>query len=42
MMRNIKLTLMYDGSKFHGYQLQPGLCTVEGELRAAAKRILGE
>ena len=42
MMRNIKLTLMYDGSKFHGYQLQPVLCTVEGELRAAAKRILGE
>lgn len=41
-MRNIKLTLMYDGSRFHGYQLQPGLCTVEGELRAAAMRILGE
>lgn len=41
-MRNIKLTLMYDGSKFHGYQLQPGLCTVESELRKAAKRILGE
>ncbi len=41
-MRNIKLTLMYDGSFFHGWQLQPGLVTVEGELRKALFRLLGE
>ena len=42
MARNIKLTLMYDGSEFHGYQFQPGLVTVEGELKRAIQRILGE
>lgn len=41
-MRNIKLTLTYDGSFFHGWQLQPGLVTVEGELRKALFRLLGE
>lgn len=41
-MRNIKLTLMYDGTCFHGYQFQPGLVTVEGELRKALFRLLGE
>ena len=41
-MRNIKLTLNYDGSFFHGWQLQPGLVTVEGELRKALLRLLGE
>jgi len=41
-MRNIKLTLMYDGTHFHGYQFQPGLVTVEGELKKALFRILGE
>lgn len=41
-MRNIKLTLMYDGSFFHGWQLQPGLVTVEGEMRKALLRLLGE
>lgn len=41
-MRNIKLTLMYDGTHFHGYQFQPGLVTVEGELKKALFRLLGE
>jgi tRNA pseudouridine38-40 synthase len=32
---NLKLTLEYDGSGFHGWARQPGLRTVEGTLREA-------
>jgi tRNA pseudouridine38-40 synthase len=35
----LKLTLEYDGSGFHGWAVQPGLRTVEGELRTALERI---
>lgn len=41
-MRNIKLTMCYDGSVFHGWQYQPNSITVEGELKKACRRILGE
>jgi len=41
-MQNWKLTLAYDGTAFHGWQVQPGLVTVQGELQAALKRVLGE
>src|SRR5579875_2128949 len=41
-MQNWKLTLAYDGTDFHGWQLQPGLITVQGELRDAIQRITGE
>ena len=37
-MRNLKLTLAYDGTDFHGWQVQPGLATIQGEL----ERVLGE
>ena len=30
--RNLKITLAYDGSEFHGWQVQPGLRTVQGTL----------
>ncbi|HET9675760.1 MAG TPA: tRNA pseudouridine(38-40) synthase TruA [Gaiellaceae bacterium] len=33
--RKLKLTLEYDGLGFHGWAGQPGLRTVEGEIRAA-------
>ena len=36
---NIRLTLEYDGTAFHGWATQPGLRTVEDELRAALGRI---
>jgi tRNA pseudouridine38-40 synthase len=35
----LKLTLEYDGTAFHGWAGQPGLRTVEGELRVAVDRI---
>ncbi|RKY05869.1 MAG: tRNA pseudouridine(38-40) synthase TruA, partial [Planctomycetota bacterium] len=29
--RNIKLTIHYDGTAYHGWQAQPGLDTVGGK-----------
>lgn len=36
------LTLAYDGTDFQGWQIQPGLPTIQGELQAAIGRITGE
>jgi tRNA pseudouridine38-40 synthase len=41
-MRNIKLTLAYDGTDFAGWQVQPGDATVQGTLASAIGRITGE
>ncbi len=41
MERNIKLILMYDGSPFHGWQMQENAETVQGFLTSAAERIFG-
>jgi tRNA pseudouridine38-40 synthase len=41
-MRNLKLTLSYDGSDFAGWQVQPDLPTVQGLLASAIGRITGE
>jgi tRNA pseudouridine38-40 synthase len=38
-MRNLKLTLAYDGTEFHGWQIQPQLRTVQGELQQALERL---
>ena len=35
MLKNYKLLLRYDGTKYHGWQRQPGLRTVQGELEGA-------
>jgi tRNA pseudouridine38-40 synthase len=38
-MRRIKLTVAYDGTDFHGWQVQPGLATVQGELESVFEQI---
>ena len=38
-MNVVKLTLEYDGAGFSGWAAQPGLRTVEGEVRAALDRV---
>jgi tRNA pseudouridine38-40 synthase len=41
-LQNWRLTLVYDGTDFQGWQVQPGLPTIQGELQAALGRITGE
>ena len=41
-MRNIKLTVGYDGTDFAGWQIQPEAATVQGTLSSAIGRITGE
>jgi tRNA pseudouridine38-40 synthase len=41
-MPTYRLTLEYDGGAFHGWQRQPAVRTVEGELRAALRPLCGE
>src|SRR5260370_1937501 len=41
-MRNLKLTLAYDGTDFCGWQVQPDAPSVQGTLASAIGRITGE
>jgi tRNA pseudouridine38-40 synthase len=41
-MRNIKLTLSYDGTDFFGWQTQPGLRTVQETVEKAIGELTGE
>ncbi len=38
-MRNIKLTISYDGSEYFGWQFQPGQPTVQGALAEVAEKL---
>lgn len=40
-MRNLLLTLCFDGSAYHGWQVQENAVTVQSTLQDAAQRILG-
>ena len=41
-MRNLKVTLSYDGADFSGWQVQPDAATVQGTLASVIGRITGE
>lgn len=41
-MQQWRLILSYDGGPFHGWQVQPGLATVQGALADALRQITGE
>jgi tRNA pseudouridine38-40 synthase len=41
-MRNIKLTVAYDGSEFSGWQMQPGQPTIQGSLADVASKLTEE
>jgi len=40
-MRRIRITAAYDGTDFHGWQVQPGLPTIQGELERVLEEIEG-
>ncbi|WP_100065058.1 tRNA pseudouridine(38-40) synthase TruA [Miniphocaeibacter massiliensis] len=41
-MKNIKLTLEYDGSNYYGWQKQDNLITIEGQVQKAINYLLSE
>ena len=41
-MRNIRLTITYDGTDFSGWQTQPGFRTIQETLESAIAKLTGE
>lgn len=41
-MKRIKLVVAYDGTDYNGWQLQPGVRTIEGELNRCLSSLLSE
>ena len=42
MLRNIRLLLEYDGTRYHGWQRQLDAATIQGVVEAAVARLTGE
>ena len=40
-LRRIRITVSYDGTNYHGWQVQPGLPTIQGALETALAEIEG-
>ena len=41
-MRNIKLTIEYDGKEFNGWQKQPNKLNIQGTIEKVIEEITGE
>ena len=41
MQRRIRITVSYDGTDYHGWQVQPGLATIQGILEGVLSQIEG-
>ena len=42
MLRNIRLLLEYDGTRYHGWQRQAAAATIQGVVEAGVARLTGE
>jgi tRNA pseudouridine38-40 synthase len=40
--RNIRLIIEYNGTRFSGWQYQPGLLTIQGEIESAVKKLTSQ
>ena len=40
-VRNIRLTICYDGSGYHGWQVQPGHITIQQQVETALEKLCG-
>ena len=40
MTRNILLTIEYDGSRYFGWQVQPRVPTIQGEIQKTVRKVL--
>lgn len=41
MSGKVRLTIAYDGTRYHGWQIQPGQSTIQGELEEAFLKMTG-
>ena len=41
-MKRIRLVVAYDGTQYHGWQIQPGAVTIEAVLNEALTQLMRE